>query len=106
MEIWNKFWNMLFPKRYYLTFVKAVSTSYSNGVTGKKNLVVTVLYRKKNKEGKRKFFINHNLHSDYLVSWWVVKWWMLLIRVYGRKSKRLFAYKLPNGTVYLKKVEV
>lgn len=104
--MWKKCKSWLFPKRYYLVFTKKVSTAYSNGTRGKTNYVVTALYRKKNKDGKMKFYIDHDLHNEHLLTWWTAKWWMFLVSLYGRKSKRLFAYKLPHGTVFMKKAEL
>lgn len=94
-----------FSKKYYLIFTKKVSTSYANGQRGKTNYAVTALYRKKDKQGHLKFFIDHDVRKEHLVSWFTAKWWMLLIQLYGRNSKKLFAYALPNGTVYMKKAD-
>lgn len=92
----------LFKKQYYLIFVKTVPLGHS----AQKINVATALYRKKDKDGRQKFFIDHDVRQRHLVNWFMAKWWMLLIETYGRKNKKLFAYKLPNGRVYMKKVKV
>lgn len=95
----------IFKRKYYLIYTKRVSTAYHNGMKGKSNFAVTVLYRKKNKEGKTKFYIDYDIKDKHLVTWWQAKWWMFLIRVFGKSNKKLFAYKLPNGTVFMKKAD-
>lgn len=96
--------NWLFPKRYYLVFIKKTITGPAHNA--KNGSAVTALYRKKDKNGKMKFFIDYQLRSTYLVSYWKAKYYMMLIRIYGKKNTRLFAYALLNGTVDIKKVEI
>lgn len=104
MKIWNSIANFFFPKTYYLAWTRpTISGPLRNPKT---TYSVTALYRKKNKQGKTRFYIDHNLSSRCLMHYWEAKWWMLVIQVAGSKRNKLFAYESPNGHVFLKKVKV
>lgn len=94
----------LFPKKYYIIFTKPAATGALKNKP--KASAITVVYRKKDKDGKMKFYLDHSLSSRHLVTWFTAKWWMFLIQVFGRSNRKLFAYKFPNGTVYLRKANV
>jgi hypothetical protein len=94
----------IFKKQYYLVFAKPIT---KGAIVNRTNgYAVTCVYRKRDKNGKKKFFIDHRLRSNHLLTWWQAKWWMFLIKIYGRNSRTLFAYKFPQGEVFIKKAVV
>lgn len=93
-----------FKRRWYLIYTKPAAIGAIRNSS--KAHAVCVLYRRRRSDVKgKKFFIDHSLNSNHLVSWFKAQWWLFLIRIYGKNNGKLFAYKKPVGRVYLKSIK-
>jgi len=94
----------MFKKQYFLVLDK--NTSYKNGIHTKNAFISCFIYRKKDKKGVKKFFLDYQISKSLLLSWFQAKYFMFLFSIFGRKNKNLFAYKFPNGTIYMRKCKI